>query len=153
MIILAKLSDLFGRKPLIVLTVLLFTIFSAGCGAAQSFTGLYVAFSWLPGFTSDTQNRAILRAFQGIGGGGIYTLVFVISLQMVPKEGIGSLSAILSSAYAFSAILGPVLGGLISDHTTWRWVFFMKYGFYHLVLQLFPKCSPTDDALAYLLVS
>jgi len=68
----------------------------------------------------------VLRAFQGIGGGGIYTLVFVVSLQMVPPEGLASLSATLSSAYAFSAVLGPVLGGLISDHTTWRWVFFMK---------------------------
>lgn len=68
----------------------------------------------------------MLRAFQGIGGGGINTLVFVIGFQMVPPEGLAFLSAILSSAYAFSAVLGPVLGGLISEHTTWRWVFFMK---------------------------
>ncbi len=57
----------------------------------------------------------------------MYTLVFVISLQMVPPEGLASLSAIVSAAYACSAVLGPVLGGLISDHTTWRWVFFMKF--------------------------
>ncbi|KAL8891707.1 MAG: hypothetical protein Q9192_005711 [Flavoplaca navasiana] len=109
LIILSKFSDIFGRKPLLMSAVFLFTIFSAACGAAQTFTQL-----------------AVLRAFQGIGGGGIYTLVFVISLQMVPPEGLAALSATLSSAYAFSAVLGPVLGGLISDHTTWRWVFLMN---------------------------
>lgn len=75
---------------------------------------------------SDTHS-AILRAFQGIGGGGIYTLAFSMSLQMVPPEGLPSLSAIISAAYACSAVLGPILGGLISEHTTWRWVFYMKY--------------------------
>ena len=109
LVILSKFSDIFGRKPLIILTVFLFTVFSAGCGAAQKLTDLIV-----------------LRALQGIGGGGIYTLVFVISLQMVPPEGLASLSGILSSAYAFSAVLGPLLGGLISDRTTWRWVFLMN---------------------------
>ncbi|MCJ1233481.1 hypothetical protein MMC14_001439 [Varicellaria rhodocarpa] len=109
LIILSKSSDIFGRKPLIIFTVIIFTAFSAACGAAQTFTDL-----------------AILRAFQGIGGGGIYTLTFVISLQMVPLEDLASLSAILTSAYAFSAVLGPVLGGLISDRTTWRWVFYMN---------------------------
>lgn len=109
LIILSKFSDIFGRKPLIILVVIWFTVFSAGCGAAQNLTDLIV-----------------LRALQGIGGGGIYTLVFVISLQMVPPEGLASLSGILSAAYAFSAVLGPLLGGLISDRTTWRWVFLMN---------------------------
>ncbi|KAK3169217.1 hypothetical protein OEA41_008600 [Lepraria neglecta] len=45
---------------------------------------------------------------------------------MVPPQGLASLSAILSSAYAFSAVLGPILGGLIRDYTTWRWVVFMN---------------------------
>lgn len=70
--------------------------------------------------------RIALRAFQGIGGGGIYSLVFVIGFQMVPQERYAALSAILSSGYAFSAVLGPILGGLISDHGTWRWVFLLK---------------------------
>ena len=48
----------------------------------------------------------VLRAFQGLGGGGMYTMVFVVSLQMVPREGLASLSATLSSAYAFLAVLG-----------------------------------------------
>ena len=71
-------------------------------------------------------SRIVLRAFQGVGGGGIYTLVFVISFQMVPKERYASLSGILSAGFALSTVLGPVLGGLINDHATWRWVFLLK---------------------------
>lgn len=78
------------------------------------------------GTTADQQTSIIFRAFQGIGGGGIYTLVFVISSQMVPQERYASMSGILSSAYALSAVLGPILGGLINDHATWRWVFLLK---------------------------
>ena len=76
--------------------------------------------------TADQLNSIVFRAFQGIGGGGIYTLVFVISSQMVPQERYALLSGILSSAYALSAVLGPILGGLINDHATWRWVFLLK---------------------------
>ncbi|KAM0803962.1 drug resistance transporter EmrB/QacA subfamily [Usnea florida] len=119
LIILSRFSDVFGRKPLMLLTVFLFTVFSGACGAASTFTQLVV-----------------FRAFQGIGGGGIYTLVFVISLQMVPKERFAALSGILSSAYGFSATLGPLLGGLISGNTTWRWVFLLNVppGFVVLVM-------------------
>ncbi|KAL9041869.1 MAG: hypothetical protein Q9180_000993 [Flavoplaca navasiana] len=127
LIILSKLSDIFGRKSLLMSAVFLFTVFSAACGAAQTFTQL-----------------AVLRAFQGIGGGGIYTLVFVISLQMVPPEGLAALSATLSSAYAFSAVLGPVLGGLISDHTTWRWVFLMNVPSGVIVLVLLWVSMPAN---------
>ena len=78
------------------------------------------------GIAANQQISIIFRAFQGIGGGGIYTLVFVISLQMVPQERYASLSGVLSSAYALSAVLGPILGGLINGHGTWRWVFLLK---------------------------
>ncbi|KAL8746695.1 MAG: hypothetical protein Q9190_001319 [Brigantiaea leucoxantha] len=88
LIILSKFSDIFGRKPLLLLTVFLFTVFSAACGAAQTFEQL-----------------AILRAFQGIGGGGIYTLVFAISLQIVPPDGLPLLSAIISVAVPPGAFL------------------------------------------------
>lgn len=77
-------------------------------------------------FTANRELSIIFRAFQGIGGGGIYTLVFVISSQMVPKERYALLSGVLSSAYALSAVLGPILGGLINDHASWRWVFLLK---------------------------
>lgn len=68
----------------------------------------------------------MFRAFQGIGGGGIYTMIFVITGEMVPQDQYASLAATLSSAYALSAVLGPLLGGLINENTTWRWVFLLK---------------------------
>ncbi|KAL8949772.1 MAG: hypothetical protein Q9222_004151 [Ikaeria aurantiellina] len=109
LIILSKLSDIFGRKPLILFTILIFVAFSAGCGAAKTLNQLIV-----------------LRAFQGIGGGGIYTLVFVIAGEIVPLTKFAGIAAILSLTFAVSSALGPILGGLICDHSTWRWVFYIN---------------------------
>ncbi|KAL8710580.1 MAG: hypothetical protein Q9220_004804 [cf. Caloplaca sp. 1 TL-2023] len=109
LIILSKLSDIFGRKPLIVFAILIFVAFSAGCGAAKTLNQLI-----------------ILRAFQGIGGGGIYTLVFVIAGEIVPLVKFAGIAATLSLTFAVSSALGPILGGLICDHSTWRWVFYLN---------------------------
>ncbi|KAL8959884.1 MAG: hypothetical protein Q9193_003325 [Seirophora villosa] len=109
LIILARLSDIFGRKPLIMFTILIFIAFSAGCGLAQTLTQLIV-----------------LRAFQGIGGGGIYTLVFVMSAELVPMTEYAKIASLMSVTFAISSLLGPILGGLICDHSTWRWVFYLK---------------------------
>lgn len=68
----------------------------------------------------------MLRAFQGIGAGGIYTLSFVIAAEMVPATKFAGIAALLSAVFALSSLLGPLLGGLICDHTTWRWVFYLK---------------------------
>ncbi|KAL8652529.1 MAG: hypothetical protein Q9210_002627 [Variospora velana] len=109
LIILARLSDIFGRKPLIMFTVVIFIAFSAGCGAAQTLNQLIV-----------------MRAFQGIGGGGIYTLVFVMSAELVPVTQYAKITSLMSVTFAISSLLGPILGGLICDHSTWRWVFYLN---------------------------
>ncbi|KAL8785687.1 MAG: hypothetical protein Q9213_003246 [Squamulea squamosa] len=122
LIIIAKLSDIFGRKPLMMSTIVIFLVFSAGCGAVKTLSQLIV-----------------LRAFQGIGGGGIYTLVFVIALELVPTTKFAGMAALLSATFAISSLLGPILGGLICDHGTWRWVFYLNVpaGIVSLVLIFF----------------
>ncbi|KAK4208331.1 MFS general substrate transporter [Rhypophila decipiens] len=113
LIIFAKLSDIFGRKQIFLLCLLLFTIFSAGCGAAQTMKQLIV-----------------LRAFQGFSGGGCFSVPLTMSLEMVPKEKFAGLTAFLSAVMAVSMIAGPVVGGAISGRGEqgggWRWVFLLN---------------------------
>lgn len=71
--------------------------------------------------------RIVFRAFQGIGGSGLYSLTFVSIMKLVEPEDVGFYSGVISSVFAVSNLLGPLLGGIISDRTTWRWIFFIKY--------------------------
>lgn len=73
-----------------------------------------------------TRLRIIFRAIQGVGGSGIYSLVTVITPLMVPPAKYPTYIAIISSVFAISSVLGPLLGGAISDNATWRWVFWLK---------------------------
>ncbi|CAF9915301.1 MAG: hypothetical protein HETSPECPRED_002355 [Heterodermia speciosa] len=101
LIIWAKFSDIFGRKPLVVASISLFIVFSAACGGAQTLTQLI-----------------IFRALQGIGGAGTYSLVFVIFFEAVSPEKFAPYSSLLSANFALALLLGPLLGGLINNYTT-----------------------------------
>lgn len=68
----------------------------------------------------------LFRAFQGLGGSGIYSTVFFIFAKVVTANRLGLYSGILSSVFALACLLGPVLGGVIVANSTWRWVFFIK---------------------------
>lgn len=68
----------------------------------------------------------IFRSIQGMGGSGIYSLVTVMTPLMVPPAKYPTYIAIISSVFAISSVLGPILGGVISDSATWRWVFWLK---------------------------
>jgi MFS family permease len=87
----------------------IFLSFSIGCGFAQSLNQLIAC-----------------RAFQGIGGSGLYSLSMVIFPEISPpkmKMWIGSLAGMV---VAMAGVLGPVIGGVITHYTTWRWVFWIK---------------------------
>lgn len=68
----------------------------------------------------------VFRAFQGIGGSGIYSMVLAIVPNLVPPKKYPTYLAIVSSVFAFASFLGPTFGGLINDYTTWRWIFLIK---------------------------
>lgn len=70
-----------------------------------------------------TDNSIVFRAFQGIGASGLYCLVFIAILRLISIEKAGFYSGIISSVFAMSSLLGLILGGVIVDHTTWRWIF------------------------------
>ncbi|KAK8039562.1 hypothetical protein PG993_007973 [Apiospora rasikravindrae] len=108
-VIVAKMSDIFGRKPVYVLSILMFTIFSGGCAAAKTMPQLI-----------------ILRAFQGVGGGGSYALATIVTIEIVPPEGYPTQMTYMGIAVMLALVLGPIAGGGISSVTTWRWIFLLN---------------------------
>ncbi|KAF2871199.1 major facilitator superfamily domain-containing protein [Massariosphaeria phaeospora] len=108
-IIFTKLSDIFGRKLFLLFSLVIFLIFSAACGAAQTMTQLIV-----------------FRAFQGIGAGAGFGMSTAIMTEIVPPTQYATLTAIISSVYCLSHVTGPLIGGAINNSTTWRWAFLLN---------------------------
>ncbi|KAK0667281.1 multidrug resistance protein 3 [Cercophora samala] len=108
----AKLSDILGRKTTSISALFIFAAFSGGCGASQTLVQL-----------------AICRAFQGIGGSGIYAVNMVMMYELVPPPKYPLYTAMITVVVALSFSLGPIFGGLITSgggSSTWRWVFLLN---------------------------
>jgi MFS family permease len=104
-----KLSDMYGRKKLLMAAVGLFTIGSILAGIANSMVLL-----------------VICRGVQGLGAGGMLTLSLVIVGDLFTIEKRGKIQAVFSSIWAISSIIGPVLGSFFVQTLTWRWIFFIN---------------------------
>ncbi|KAI1259681.1 putative multidrug resistance protein fnx1 [Xylariaceae sp. FL1019] len=108
-VIVAKFSDIFGRKIVFMLSLGVFIIFSAACSAAQTMNQLIV-----------------FRAFQGVGGGGSWSLATIFVTELVPPENYPKFVANISITNALALLLGPIIGGAIASGTTWRWIFIIN---------------------------
>ncbi|MEV1176834.1 MDR family MFS transporter [Nonomuraea sp. NPDC049784] len=104
-----KLSDMYGRKNLYLSAIVLFVIGSALCGFAQSM-GQLIAF----------------RAFQGIGAGGLMVLNMTIVGDLATPRERAKYQGIFGSVFALASIAGPVLGGYLTEHASWRWIFYIN---------------------------
>lgn len=104
-----KLADLFSHRRLMLIGIGIFLLGSTLCGAAQSMEML-----------------VLFRAIQGLGGGAIYALAFIVVGVLFPPEQRAKMQGIISSIWGISSVLGPLAGGLIVEHTSWRWVFFVN---------------------------
>src|SRR5207302_2960675 len=104
-----KLGDVYGRKNLFLIAIVVFLVGSALCGAATDMTQL-----------------VIFRAVQGIGAGGLFPLSLAVIGNIVPPRDRGRWQGLIGAVFAASSIAGPAIGGFIVDNTTWRWIFFVN---------------------------
>lgn len=110
--IFGKLADLYGRKLMFTIGVIIFLIGSMLSGLSQSMEQLVV-----------------FRLIQGIGAGALATIPFTIIGDVFTFEERGKVQGWMSSVWGISGIIGPVTGGLIVDLVSWHWIFFMNLPF------------------------
>lgn len=103
------LGNLFGRKRFLVSCIVLFTISSALCGAAASLGFLVLA-----------------RVLQGAAGGALQPISQAVLLESFPPAKRGAAMAVFAMGVVVAPILGPTLGGWITDNYSWRWVFYIN---------------------------
>ena len=104
--VVGKLSDVYGRRALLLPSLLLFIVASMACGFATSLPALIVA-----------------RAFQGLGGAGLFAMAQASIADVVSPRERGRYQGYMASMWGVSSIAGPILGGWATDHLSWRWVF------------------------------
>lgn len=104
-----KLSDIYGRKLFLMGGTAVFLLASAGCGAAPNM-GVLIAF----------------RGLQGVGGGIVFSSVFTTVGDIFPPAERAKYMGLFTGTFTLASVLGPAVGGLLTDHAGWRWVFYIN---------------------------
>ena len=107
-----KLADLYGRLRIYLICVVIFLVGSALCGAATTFDQL-----------------VLFRALQGVGAGGVMPISITLVGDIYTLEERGRMQGVFSAVWAFASLVGPVIGGVVTDSISWRWVFYFTIPF------------------------
>ncbi|EKF85980.1 MDR family MFS transporter [Methanobacterium formicicum] len=104
-----KLSDIYGRKHVLIAGIGIFVITSVMCG-----------------FATNMFQLILFRGLQGIGGGILLSLPFIVVGEIFPPRDRAKYMGIVGSVFGLADVLGPILGGVITDNFGWRWIFFIN---------------------------
>jgi EmrB/QacA subfamily drug resistance transporter len=104
-----KLSDVYGRRTMLILSVTVFAVGSVLCGAAQSMTQLVAA-----------------RALQGLGAGGLFPLSQTVIADLFSPRERGRYQGYISGTWTIATVAGPLVGGVLADELSWRWIFLIN---------------------------
>ncbi|KAF8216770.1 major facilitator superfamily domain-containing protein [Mycena galopus ATCC 62051] len=122
-----KLSDVVGRKAILYPCIALFLLGSGLCGAATSMPFLIGC-----------------RAVQGVGGGGVIVMVQVVLSDIVSLRDRGKYSSVIGGCWGVASVLGPLLGGIVTEQASWRWCFWLNLptGGVAAIMLLFVNVNP-----------
>jgi EmrB/QacA subfamily drug resistance transporter len=143
-VLVGKLSDIYGRKPFILIGIVSFMIGAFMCGLSE-----------------DIFQLITYRGIQGIGAGIIMSTVFTAVGDLFAPRERGKWTGIMMAVFGFSSVLGPTLGGWLVDHMDWHWIFwiFLPLGIlaFFMILVLYPnidrKANEKIDYLGSLFLS
>jgi EmrB/QacA subfamily drug resistance transporter len=125
-----RLADMYGRKRIFLLGMIIFLVGSALCGTSTSMLELI-----------------LFRAMQGVGAGCLLPVAQTIVADLYTLEQRARLSAVMSAVFGFSSVIGPLIGGFLTDQLSWRWVFYVNLpiGIATIVLVQAVMVEPLDD--------
>jgi len=124
-----KLGDLYGRKLILLIGIVIFVIGSWLCGIAGEFGDL-------PVFGDGMMQLIIFRGIQGIGGGALFTTAFATIADLFPPRERGKYAGMFGAVFGLASVIGPIVGGYFTDHGSvdiggmhiagWRWCFYIN---------------------------
>ena len=104
-----KFGDLFGRKIVLQVAIVLFLAGSALCGLAQNMTQL-----------------VLMRGLQGLGGGGLMVISMAAVADVIPPANRGRYQGLFGGVFGLATVIGPLIGGFLVQHASWRWIFYIN---------------------------
>jgi len=114
-----KLSDIYGRKPVLMIGIVIFLLGSALCGlSGEAFLGNL--------FGGGMMQLVIFRGIQGLGAAALTSVAFSIIADIFAPAERGKYQGLFGAVFGLSSVIGPLLGGFLTDHASWRWVFYVN---------------------------